>query len=260
MAARQRVTLHRTDPVATKGQGPRRGDAWVELAQSAGRGVARVGEGLGSRRTLTRVEAFEAAMRHVHLAAHLEDARHRIAGQAQRDRPDGAHVGGDVLATSAVAARGAAHQHPVLVPEAHGEPVELGLDDVGDAVEPETLADPAVELAHAVVIEGVGEREHGQGVHHLAERRGWRAAHALRRRVGADQLRALGLEGGELGHQPIVLGVRNLRVVEHVVAIVVVGDRRAQRRDASACPRQGRAHPRCVIRRRRACSAMRSRM
>jgi hypothetical protein len=50
----------------------------------------------------------------------------------------------------------------------------------------------------------------------------------LRRRVGCDQVRVLLLERAQLVEEPVVLGVRDLWVVEHVIAVVVVVDVAAQ--------------------------------
>ena len=49
-----------------------------------------------------------------------------------------------------------------------------------------------------------------------------RAAHALGRRVRREQLGVLALEVAQLAQQRVVLGVADLRVVEDVVAVVVV--------------------------------------
>src|SRR6185295_11603866 len=73
-------------------------------------------------------------------------------------------------------------------------------------------------------------------------------ADALRRAVGALQLRVLALELEELVPEPVELGVRDLRLVEDVVAVEVVVDRVAQLRDASLLwlglrPRGHRAAP-----------------
>ena len=48
------------------------------------------------------------------------------------------------------------------------------------------------------------------------------------RRVRHDQVGVVGLDGAQLADQGVVLGVGDLRVVEPVVALVVVGDQRAQ--------------------------------
>ena len=60
----------------------------------------------------------------------------------------------------------------------------------------------------------------------LLEALGGRRADALSRRVGTGQLGVSFLECPQLVEEAIVLGVRELGIVEHVVAIVVVLDQR----------------------------------
>ena len=48
------------------------------------------------------------------------------------------------------------------------------------------------------------------------------ARDALSRRVRRDELGICGLERAQLAHQAVVLGVRNLRIIEHVIAVVVL--------------------------------------
>src|SRR5260221_13154859 len=54
------------------------------------------------------------------------------------------------------------------------------------------------------------------------------AAHTLRRGVRRDEFWMLRLEPLELVHQLVEVGVRNLRIVEHVIAIFVMPDFLAQ--------------------------------
>ena len=79
-----------------------------------------------------------------------------------------------------------------------------------------------------------------------------RTGDALRRGVGGDELGVRALERAQLLHQPVVLGVRDLRVVEHVVAVVVLCDLRAQ----LGCARRGRRGHDTALRRSRS-TAMR---
>src|SRR5690606_18810556 len=101
--------------VGTELQRAAGGDSRVQLAQAAGGGVARVGEGLAARFQLAGIEGLEAGLGHVDLAAHLQHRRPALAVQLQRNVAHGAHVGADVLADTAVTTGGAAHQHAVLV-------------------------------------------------------------------------------------------------------------------------------------------------
>src|SRR6266567_5898729 len=57
------------------------------------------------------------------------------------------------------------------------------------------------------------------------------ATDALRRRVCGDQLGLLGLELLELVHQAVEFRVADLRIIEHVIAVLVMPDVLAQRLD-----------------------------
>ena len=50
------------------------------------------------------------------------------------------------------------------------------------------------------------------------------SAHPLRRRVGGYQLRMSGLKSFELVHQTIEFRVDNFRIIEYVVAVLVMSD------------------------------------
>ena len=77
--------------------------------------------------------------------------------ETQGDGGHGAQVVGDVLAGPAVPAGGADLQHPLAVDQLHGQPVELGLDHIGQllALQPQEALDAGVEVANAVLVEGV---------------------------------------------------------------------------------------------------------
>ena len=87
---------------------------------------------------------------------------------------------------------------------------------------------PVAQLLFAV---GVVEREHRRGVRHLDEALARLAAHPLGGRIGGDQLGMLGFERLEFVHQPVEFGVADLRIVEHVIAVLVIADLVAQRFD-----------------------------
>ncbi|MNM99011.1 hypothetical protein D3C81_1115600 [compost metagenome] len=80
----------------------------------------------------------------------------------------------------------------------------------------------AVEFTQVVFLEGIPEAEHRHFVAYLAERRQRRATDALGRRVSGHQLRVFGFQGLEFVEQAIVFGVRHARLIEHVVAVVVL--------------------------------------
>ena len=58
----------------------------------------------------------------------------------------------------------------------------------------------------------------------------WCRVHALRGRFGRDQLGVLGLQGLQLPHQSVVLGIRDGGLVVDVIADIVLFDFSAQAR------------------------------
>lgn len=88
------------------------GDPGVLLAQGAGGGVARVGEGLLAGFDEAGVELLELLHREEDLAADLHQGGEVVAVQPLGDVRDGADVGGDVLADAAVAAVAARVRRP----------------------------------------------------------------------------------------------------------------------------------------------------
>ena len=231
------------EAVGTELQRATGGDLRIQLAQAAGRRVARVGEGLAAGFHGLGVERLETGLGHEHLAAHFEDLRPAFAVQLQRYVANGAYVAGDVLAGAAIAAGGAAHQLAAFVEQADGQAVQLRLATVLDLRATteqvaarqqvgQSFAYAAVEVQQVLLLEGVAEAEHGDLMAHFAERRGRRAADPLGRRVGRQQLRVLGLQRLQLAEQAIVFGVGNARFVEHVVTVIVGVQFGSQLRDA----------------------------
>ncbi|MNO79336.1 hypothetical protein D3C76_705020 [compost metagenome] len=225
------VRRHLADAVAAELQRAIGGDLRVQLAQTARRRVARVGEGLAADFQLRGVEPLETGLGHEHFAAHFQGRRPAAAVQLERDVAYGAHVDADVFARRTVAAGGAAHQDAILVQQADGQAIELGLAAVFDGCaateqvarrQVQAFGHPAVELTHVGFFEGVAEAEHRHFVTHLGKRRQRRAAHSLGRRVAGDQFGIGRFQRLELVEQAVVLGVRNARLVEHVVTIVVL--------------------------------------
>ncbi len=110
-----------------------RRDARVELAQAAGRGIARIGEQPLSGLLLRRVECQEIGLGHEDLAADF-DARGRVAGKPARHGIHRQQIGGDGLALAAVAARAAHDQPAMLVGERDRQSVDLRLGHEPQAV------------------------------------------------------------------------------------------------------------------------------
>ena len=113
--------------VSEKSERARGGDARVELAQRPRRGVARVGEHRLAGLRLPAVERGEVGMAHINFASRFEDAG--SARETLRDRVNGPHIGGDVLALVAVAPRRRLHEFAVLVAQRTGKSVDLRLGD-----------------------------------------------------------------------------------------------------------------------------------
>ena len=167
-------------------------DPRVQLAQRAGTAVARVGVERQTLLLALGVDARELRLGHVDLATHLEVDR---LGEHLGDGADRAQVGRDVLARATVAAGGAQDEAPLLVAQADGQSVDLELGHVGRSRltlrQAEPAPHPCVEGTQLVGIEGVGQRQHGHAVLDLAQgtARSARRPHALRRRIGRQQLR-----------------------------------------------------------------------
>ena len=201
------------------------GSSWRSEPAAAFRGF---GAGFLPAADLGVVEAGEPGEREVDLAAHLEERRRRFAlvgADAERHGRHGAQVPRHVLAARAVPARRAADERALLVDERDRGAVDLRLDHVGDRlVRPQPLAHVRGPLLQRLRRRHLLERAHRLQVVDLREPAGRGAADALRRRVGGDQLRVVGFERAELVVEHVVRAVRDLRIVEHVVAVVVVLD------------------------------------
>ena len=250
-------TLEDADPVDEDREWPLRGDTRVELSQRPCGGVPRVRSGLLPGGELRLVEAYEALDREVDLPSHLDPGRRRIAEHPERDRLDGAQVGGHVLPALAVPARRSPDERAALVDQRHGRAVDLRLEDVGDGlVGAEALADVVRPLLERLARRDLLERAHGRQVRNLREPGCRRGTDPLRRRVRTDELGMLLLERLELVEERVVRRVVDLWVVEDVVAVVVAPDQPAELRGAlgrrGGRPRGQRAAPRACARRRRA--------
>src|SRR5579875_2148725 len=146
------------------------------------------------------------------------------AGEPVRDRAYRAQVRRDVLAGYPVAPGRCPLQPPVPVHQVDREPVDLELaqerPDV-TAAQPLGPGSPCVQFR---VGERVVQAEQPLQVGDGGEVGGDRAADLLRRRVRGAQLRVAVLKLPQLAHELVVLGVGDQRRVQHVVAVVVLGD------------------------------------
>ena len=154
--------------------------------------------------------------------------------QPLRDRADRAHGVRHVLAGLAVAARGGLLQHAALVAQVDRQAVELQLGRVptggASARQLERVAHRASNLQRAG-FGGVGlglDRQHRHRMPHRLEALAHRADH---RCVGESGVSSSGCAASiacSSLEQPVVLGVGNLRLVEHVVPVRVVVQQLAQ--------------------------------
>src|SRR3989454_746811 len=194
----------------------------IEPAHRAGGGVARVDVLLFSQLALARVEGVEVAAVHQDLAAHLELARVRGLRQAQRNRAQRTQVRGDVLARSAVAARGSLGEQAVAVGQADRQAVKLRLRGILHCIDFERLAHAPVEGAHRFLVESVGDGQHRRAVPDFGELGQRRPAHPLCGRVRSRQFGMRRFQGKKLLKQPVIFGVIDLRLVLDVVEPVMV--------------------------------------
>jgi len=139
----------------------------------------------------------------------------------ERHIEDGLEVRGDVLALDAVAARGARHEHAVIVRQAHRRAVDFhfqcvaGAGHLGD--QPSIALLPRGERLGA---EGVGERQHRDQVAVFLEGRRRLGANAPAGTVGGAELGVGAFELLQLLEDAVVLDVRHLGTVEDVVRVV----------------------------------------
>src|SRR5262245_25016120 len=219
--------------VADEGERAGRGDARVELLQRPRGRVPRVGEGRQPGLLPLPVELAERVDGQEHLAPRLEPCRRAAVhrAQAERDAADRADVRGDVLADDAVAARRAARERAVLVDQLDRDAVDLRLADVLDAFAAEETAHALVERSHLLPRRDSLRRMHRVATADGAEMLERRGTDTLGRGVRRAQLGVLLLELLQPAEHRVVLRVRDERVVEHVIAVVVALDLVTETRD-----------------------------
>ena len=148
---------------------------------------------------------------HVDFAAHLADRRHGSALEPVRNVVQRFHVGGDVLALAAVAARRAGDERAVLVAQRHRQAVDLRLGGKRDLLrrrgKPQKAADAADEIDHVFLRKRVVEREHRHRVADFGETRRRRRTDPLRQAVLRPQLRKALLDRRITPPQRVVFGI-----------------------------------------------------
>ena len=135
---------------------------------------------------------------------------------------DGLKILGDVFSPVAVAPGGTRGQAAVFVDQFHGAAVHLGLQDIFKLIRGlEEPLQPLVELPGLGLAEGVFQRQHGLPVPHGFKFIQGLGPDPLRGRIRRGQ--AVGfLQPGEFSHEPVKLGIRDHRIVQHIVAVIVV--------------------------------------
>ncbi len=220
MRGGQLRTLEAADTVGEKAQAALRCDTGIKLAQAAGSGIARVGEFLLPGLALALVEPREVRLEHQHFTADIDQGRRAVGRKPQRNGAYGADILGDVLAGAAVTARGGLHQHAVDIAQVDRETIEFqfaGIVDILRRLEP--LSNATVERTDVLIGEAIVDGKHGYVMTHLGEFRQRRATDSPGRRVRGLQLGMGLLELLQLEEHGVILGVRNRRLVEHVVGM-----------------------------------------
>ncbi len=216
--------------VGPEREGPAGGDRGVLLPQRAGGRVPRVDEqplaGLG----LAPVELLEGGDGHVDLAPHLDHLRWRADGPVEPigDVGDGGHVGGDVLAGAPVPSGGGLDEPAVAVGEGDGQSVDLELADEGGVRRGPAWPAGRPRPASSSGLKALSRLIMGTRWTTGANRAEGAAPTVVVGESGHHQVGMVGLDGPQLAHQGVVLGVGDLGVVEPVVAVVVVGDQGPQ--------------------------------
>ena len=196
----------------------------VLLTQGAGGRVARIFKRLLLIFKLARHNAFKAGARHINLPAHL-DQRQRLR-QRHRDRTHRFQIFRHVLACNTVAARGAAEKYAVLIFKRDRKSVYLRFNDINRTLD--LFAHARVERLQFGRIKHILKGTH---LHLMAHRRKCverRAADTPCRRMVARKLRKRFLQINQLVQKPVIFIIADSRTVEHIVAVIMLFNDRAQ--------------------------------
>jgi hypothetical protein len=108
------------------------------------------------------------------------------------------------------------------------EPVNLKFGDVFKGATIGKLAAALVECAQVFYVVAVVQREHRAAMHVLVKTFGRTSADALRRAVGRDKLRVLGLNLYQTSKERVIFRVGNLGIVVNVIQLFVTANLFAQ--------------------------------
>ncbi len=212
--------------VGEQRQRPFRRDARIELAQTAGGSIARVGEHLLARSGLLLVHLEEVGLGHEDLTADL-DQRRRMTLQPRRHGLHRAEIGGDVLALGAVAARRTADEAAALIGQIDRQSIDLRFRDECQRRirgQPDKAARAGAELGEFLGVHRVVQRQHRHAVAHLGETGLRRPSDAVGRRVVANEMWEACLDCRVASAQRVIVCVADLRRILLVVQPVVMRD------------------------------------
>ena len=198
-------------------------DARIEEFQRPGRRVSRIGERRFARLLSNLIETRKRRVTHVHLAPHFDELAGRLP-QRQRNLPDRPQVGGHVVAPPAVAPRDPPGQLSVLVPQAHGEAVDLGLDHVVKYLDVDGLARALVKRHQLLFAVRVVDRQHRPKMRDRLEALFGLSADTLCGGVGRDEIGVRLFETRQITHEAVKPGVCDLRRVADVVQVLMTSD------------------------------------
>ena len=122
----------------------------------------------------------------------------------------------------------------MLVAQAHGQAIKLGLGHIfhgrRSLRQCQLTPHASIKILRATGF-GIGfgaDAQHGHGMAHAGKRVQRFAADALGRGIRRDQPRVRRLQSLERLEQSVVFGIRNLRVVQHIVVVCVLVELVAQ--------------------------------
>ena len=172
----------------------------IELADRAGRGVARVRKARLAQLFALSVNPFENSARQIRLASNFDFAGDllRLVAQLEWNAANCAHVRRHIFAAESVAARDAAREQAVLVVNRKRQPVNLQLGDVVRRFAASEFAATFVERPQLFNVVAVVERQHRPAMDKFGKTFGRPAADALGRTVRRDQPGMLGFQRAQL--------------------------------------------------------------
>ena len=141
---------------------------------------------------------------------------------------DGADVLRHVFTVLAIAPRRSLNQYAVFVAQVHRQAIKFQLGDILDrwvgVGQRQLFADAGVKGLRTAGL-GIGfgaDAEHGYGMAHAGEGVQRLATNALRGGVRGQQRGVGSFQRLQFAKQPVVLGVGDCRIVQHIVAVGVV--------------------------------------